>query len=118
MLVQGKQLQRTAASVLVDLPAGNPIRRNLNQFIERAERFRDRVKDGADIQRLRRDFTAMVEPWSDAIRGINGLPPAGGYYILRLQAQRVEQIGVWLQQQLQAKVDMPFVSMPTPPGKR
>jgi len=118
LLAQGKQLQKTAVFVLADLPAGNAIRRNLNQFVERAERFRGSVKDGADIQRLRRDFAATVDPWSAAVRGINDLPPAGGYYLLRVQAQRVEQVGVWLQRQLQAKLDIPFITMPTPPGKR
>lgn len=60
----------------------------------------------------------VVEPWSAAVRGINDLPPAGGYYTMRLQAQRVEQIGTWIQNQLGAKVDIPYVSTPASPPKR
>ena len=117
LLVQGKQLRHSVATALPDVAAGTRIRKNLDQFLDRAERFRRNVKDGAAIASLRRDFQTLVEPWSAAVQDINTLPPAGGYYVLRVQSQRVEEIGIWLQRQLQTKVDVPFVSMPTPPRK-
>jgi hypothetical protein len=116
LLTQGKQLQRTTNSVLTDAGIGRGIKRNLDQFVERAERFSRSAKAGADIDRLRREFAATVEPWSAAVRDINTLPPAGGYGTMRQQAQRVEQIGQWLQRQLGAKGDIPYIST-LPPRK-
>jgi hypothetical protein len=116
LLTQSKQLQRTTNSVLTDAGIGRGIKRNLDQFVERAERFSRSAKGGADIDRLRREFAATVEPWSAAVRDINTLPPASGYGTMRQQAQRVEQIGRWIQRQLGAKGDIPYIST-LPPRK-
>jgi hypothetical protein len=115
-LTQGKQLQRTTNSVLTDAGIGRGIKRNLDQFVERADRFRHSAKDGADSDRLRREFAAAVEPWRAAVRDINTLPLAGGYGTMRQQAQRMEQIGLWIQRQLGAKGDIPYIST-APPRK-
>lgn len=117
LLLQARQLRRTAGLVLSDPSAGGRILRNLDQFLDRAERFRGSAQGGADLQRLRRDFAVLLEPWGAAVRDINGLPPAGGFYILRLQAQRVEQTTSWLQRQLGVAQEVPYVVMPAGPRR-
>jgi hypothetical protein len=117
LIVQSTRLRQTVGVLLPDVAAGTRIRRNLDAVVERAERLRDGIKAGADIRELRRSFTALIEPWGAAVRDINTLPPAGNYYTLRQQAQRVEQIGTWLQRQLGAEIEIPFISTVAGPNR-
>lgn len=106
------QFRQIGAFLAESVPTNEAFLGKIAVFVQAVERFQQSVRAGRSVEHLRREFAGLKAAWDPVIVDLNRFPPVAGYYQMRLQAQKVDEVGQAIRRQLGISEGWPPTIMP------
>ncbi len=105
-----QQMSMTAQYALATSPGRGELLAEMKKLVTACKPFEEITATRADLEKCRKEFTALNNTWSRVVEGISLLPPAENVYLLR-GALRADLVHERLYRALEIKGERPHVTI-------